>query len=119
MATFSEWFENIKKGEIFNQPTSWFLQIVGFFIFGVVAGFLIKHFGRYVFWLIIVGGLSLWFLHYFHFISINYAEIKAIVGLSPDTTISDITAVAGAWMRTHISECIAAAVGLFISWTFM
>ncbi len=111
--------EKVKGWDVFNKPTSWYVHLGMFFVIGFVGGFVLKHFGRYIIFLLIIGGLLLWSLELLNIITINYASFKALMGLSTDTTLNGLGTELSNWIHTHISETIALGLGFVFSWMFM
>jgi uncharacterized membrane protein (Fun14 family) len=111
--------DNVKRWDIFNKPTNWYMHIGAFFVGGFVAGILLKYVGRYVIWLLIAGGLLLWSLELLNVVSVNYTALKGLVGLAPDTPWSELFTAWGTWARAHVAESVAAVLGLLFSWIIM
>lgn len=105
-----------KSFESFNKPANWYVEIAGYLIAGFIAGFLIKHGGRLFFWLLLGAGLSLWALELMHVISIDYSMLKAVFGLSSDTSVADVFNIWVAWVQSHIVESLALFFGFILAW---
>ena len=119
MAEESGFLGNLQKGwESFNKPANWYVEVAGYLIGGFIVGFLVKHGGRFFFWLVLGAALSLWALELLHVISIDYTVLKALFGLSAEMSMADVVNSWTAWIQGHIIECLAALFGFIIAWKF-
>lgn len=107
-----------KLHESFNKPTNWYIEVAGYLIAGFIIGFLIKHGGRFFFWLLLGAALALWALELLQVISIDYSMLKALFGLSSDMTVHDVFARAVVWVQSHMIECLAGLLGFILAWKF-
>lgn len=110
------WQSVIDKYHASDPSTGWLMEIGAFALGGLIAGFLLKHFARFVILGIICTGLLLWVLNYYDVVSINYSYVKALYGASSTISLRDLIDSAIFWVRNHIGQTIAACVGFFISW---
>lgn len=102
----------------FNKPANWYIEIAGYLIAGFIMGFLIKHGGRFFFWLVLGAALSLWALELLHIISIDYSMLKSVFGLSADMSMHDVVNNLIAWVQSHAIECLAGLFGFILAWKF-
>lgn len=102
----------------FNKPANWYVELAGFLIAGFIAGFLLKHGGRFFFWLLLGAALALWALEFVHIISIDYSALKTFFGLSAQTSLTDVLNGWVTWVQGHILESLAALFGFILAWKF-
>lgn len=119
MVQAQEQVEKVKGWDIFNKPTSWYVHLGIFFVIGFVVGFVLKHFGRYIIFLLVVGSLLLWSLELLNVITINYAAIKGLIGMSSDVTLNGLGTEISTWIHTHVLETVALGLGFIFSWMLM
>ncbi len=119
MAEQTGFLGNLQKSwESFNKPANWYVELAGFLIAGFVFGFLIKHGGRFFFWLVLGAALALWALELLHIISIDYSVLKALFGLSADMSLADVFNGWISWIKSHMIECLAGLFGFVLAWKF-
>lgn len=103
---------------VINKPTNWYVEIAGFLIAGFIGGFLLKHGGRFFFWLVLGAALALWALEVLHVITIDYSVLKSLFGFNAQTSLADILNNWVAWLQGHIIESLAALFGFVLAWKF-
>ena len=119
MATETNFFEQLqRKWQEFDKPANWYIELAGFLIAGFIVGFLLKHGGRFFFWLLLGAGLALWALEMLHIISIDYGVLKSVFELSTQTSAADLFNSWIAWVKRHIIECLSGLFGFVLAWKF-
>lgn len=119
VAQDSGFFGNLQAQlQSFNKPANWYVEVAGYLIAGFIIGFLIKHGGRFFFWLVLGAALALWALELLHIISIDYSMLKSVFGISTDMSMHDIFNSFIAWIRSHMIESLAGLFGFILAWKF-
>jgi uncharacterized membrane protein (Fun14 family) len=115
--TSRTWLDTFKqKWNIGNGPTSFFIELVCYLIAGFAFGFLLKHMGRTLIWVVLGVGGTLWLLQIAGVVTINYTMLKDLLGITSDMSLSDMVTVATQWTQAHLPECITLLVGFFLGW---
>ena len=111
------WLDTIKnKWAQLDLSSNFIIELVCYLIGGFVVGFILKHFGRYIFFIILGTIGLLWLSDLTGIVSINYSFLKELMGTSANSTVKDIFSLLSQSINAHISQSIAAVVGLFLAW---
>jgi uncharacterized membrane protein (Fun14 family) len=91
-------------------------DIILFAPLGFLAGFLLKSFGRYFIFALLLAIGILWCAQYFNLATIHQREIELFLGLPPFTSPSDFVTWLVAWAQNHIAACISLIIGFLLGW---
>jgi len=111
-----EHFNNfIKKIKLSKEKL---IDIALYLVIGVLVGFLLKRFFKYVvFFAIFIG--SIFLLKYYGFLTfaVNWDKVHDILGITAIGKIDgNILSVAWAWIRANVIIFISFVVGFIIGW---
>lgn len=116
---FHEWYEILAaKIKSFDKPADFFIAIGLYFLAGFLLGLFIKYFGKLVFLAGIITFALVYGLQYLGVITIHFTSLSDMLGLTDPLTLQDILSVITSWVKLHVIQTIAAAVGLFVAWEF-
>ncbi len=102
----------------FDKPAGYYVEIAGYMIAGFILGFLIKYGGRLFFLLFLGALMALWALDYFNMVTIHYAVLKEVLGVSQDMTMADFLTQASTWIRGHLIESLSVFFGFILAWKY-
>ena len=116
----SEKFEHIKqvvkhKWDTTDMSHEWFMYTGSCIVAGFLCGFLIKHFGRILFLLVLGALVSLCLLHYFDLVVVNSSKIYTIFGLPAHPTLHSVAHHVCTWCHYHTARCVAAVIGFILA----
>jgi uncharacterized membrane protein (Fun14 family) len=109
-----QWFENLKGRFSAYPPYVFDMAFFGFA--GLIAGVLLKNFGRVLLLSLILIGGFLWFADHFNLVVIKQLELQEFLGFDIFTTIQESATTLPRWIQEHTTAALAAAVGFFIGW---
>lgn len=97
----------------FNLSTAIVLETLGFGAAGFLAGLLVKRYAQQVIIGIILFFLLLKGFEYFGVgsMSLNWARVKELTGITPDATFGSICSSLMTWLQQHVRQAIAIVVG--------
>ena len=98
-----------------NYP-EWLVDIAIYGIAAMILGFIVKNFGRVLFFAVFGIIVVMWFLHYTDFIVVNIARLKSLIGLSGVESLDAAFRVWCEWARMHLAACAALVVGFLLGW---
>jgi hypothetical protein len=105
------------KALLHNYP-SWIISCCLWTLGGVVVGFLIKNFGKIIFYSLILFFILLLLFYYLKIVTVNISVVKGFLGLS---SISSVDAAARFYvsvLRNNIISCVGFVIGFIIGWRF-
>jgi uncharacterized membrane protein (Fun14 family) len=109
------WDSILVKVKSFNKPTEWFVTMGSYLIGGFIAGFILKHYIKYLILTILAVVLLLTVFNHYSIININYNLLNNVYGLNKPVTISEIIDIFVIWVKGHLAEFIALCIGLFLA----
>lgn len=112
----NEWFDQIRqKISDFSNSQNWLIRL-GFYLgLGFLLGFIFKYCIRPIILLIISVVAILWLLHLAGAVTINYELIKNTFGIASDTSFQDLAGYYAKWAQSHVAECVATLLGIFLA----
>lgn len=90
------------------------IYLVSYFGIGFLCGLLLKHYVKYFILFLVFAILLLSTLHYFEFIVINEAHVKAVLGFSETETFNTIIASFMIIIRTYVIEVGVVVLGCLL-----
>lgn len=114
--TIVQWLNATFNGKHFDfsyatMATAFFYGGAGF-----VAGFLLQKFGKCIVFTIIVGGAILYMLHHFNIIMLDIEQLRALLGLAQNDTISSVAQNYFNWMWNHLLYTVSAFLGFILGY---
>ncbi len=107
---------NAKVVQFFSSLPTYVSDILIFGPLGMLFGFLAKIMGRYFVFAVLVAIIAGWVAVHYGVITFDEEKLKALLGLSPTITFSDVIAMLFMWMKEHVAACIAMIIGFIIGW---
>ncbi len=96
--------------------STFFILILKYLVIGFVSGFLIKTFGRYVFFVAVIGFSSIWLLDMAGLVSVNYLAIQSFFGISSQEAVAGQVNEIFQWIKDNISLFVAFSLGFYLAW---
>lgn len=113
---FHEWYEILAaKIKSFDRPTDFFIAIGLYFLAGFLLGLFIKYFGKLVFLAGIITLALVYGLQYLGVITVHFTSLTDMLGLADPVTLQDIWLSLSSWVKSHLMQAIAAAIGIFVA----
>ncbi len=113
-AATSSWIDSIR--ERFSGQEPWAVDLVIFGLFGFVAGFLLKNFGKIAFIVTIVSLIAILALHYTHIYDMPFERLQLFFGISDSASLQAIFMDKINFCKEHPVACLSGFVGLMIGW---
>jgi uncharacterized membrane protein (Fun14 family) len=107
---------NAKITQFFSGLPTYASDILIFGPLGMLFGFLAKIMGRYFVFAVLVAIIAAWVAMYYGVITFDVEKLKALLGMSPTITFSDVMGMLFAWMKEHVVGCISMIIGFIIGW---
>lgn len=105
-----------KVNHFFSGLPTYASDILMFGPLGMLFGFLAKVMGRYFVFALLVALIAAWVAIHYGVITFDEEKLKALLGMSPSITFSDVMNMLFAWMKEHVAGCVAMIVGFIIGW---
>lgn len=111
-----EWYNLIyQKIQKVDTSTDYAIALSISFLIGYAVGLLIKYLGKFVLLAVVLSALVMYGLQSFGILSFNATQITELLGLVGPITIQDVVGLVITWIKGHITQTIAAGIGLFIA----
>ncbi len=110
----TSWWETLQQ-KIATSPNA-VTEIVVAGGVGMGVGFLFRTMGRYIFFACITVVVVACAFEYFHFITIEWATLKSLVGLRAVQTPADLWYELSLMIKENVSIVVAGVVGFLFGW---
>lgn len=107
---------NAKINHFFAGLPTYISDILIFGPLGMLFGFLAKIMGRYFIFAVLVALIAAWVAMHYGVITFDPEKLKAVLGMSPTITFSDVMSMIFAWMKEHSIGCLSMIIGFIIGW---
>lgn len=98
-----------------ERPLDWFISQGSFFLLGLSAGFLIKHYLKYFLFGVLFAVFFIWGLQYYNIISIDVITTSPIYLQFSTATVHDLIALLSNLFKQHMFESSATVLGLLFA----
>ena len=110
----TSWWEAFET-KLKDYP-AWLIDVSIFGIAGIIAGYVIKNFGK----LLLLAGLALviilWLFNYLDLLTPNIQRLKELLGIASASGCSEVLHIWSEWARMHLAACGALIVGFLVGW---
>lgn len=83
---------------------------------GFGIGFVLKRYGTFLLFGIVIAGIALYGLHSFDFMTINIEKLKSFLGFTNNATLHDVTNLYWGWIKQHISLSVSFCIGFIFGY---
>jgi hypothetical protein len=102
--------------DYFNNYQVWLVDIVFMGGAALIAGVLLKNFGKYILGGLLVAAVTILALNYSGLIALTFTDILAKIGFAGVTSPSEFITSLFEWMKLHMVGAISIVVGFMLGW---
>jgi len=120
------WFDVAKKWWSDFSIKNWSERVGGssaeaieagiYFLLSFTAGFVFKRYSNYILFSLLVTIIALLGLEYAKFITIDWAALKKVVGMSADGDAKSFFDTSAEWFKNHLLVTVASTIGFLIGY---
>lgn len=92
------------------------LEIGAYLCIGFFTGFLFRKYFRFLFFLVLLVGLTVFGLDYLHVAPVDWAALRALFGLQQVASVDTVFNTVVAWVRANLAIVLSGTIGFLIGY---